>query len=142
MEYQSGEDIPEEAASYIIAQLQALIDALNEGTVVCDEGDAPPRPGNTTVSSAALSLEIHPNPFSTRADIRFYLPQAGPVQLEVFNLQGQRVHSLLSGQLDKGISEFSWDGTAENGQRLNSGIYLIRLSSADEVVVKRVSLMR
>ncbi|MCB0562401.1 MAG: T9SS type A sorting domain-containing protein, partial [Phaeodactylibacter sp.] len=92
--------------------------------------------------AAAHHLEVFPNPFANQATIRFYLPEAGPVSLEVFNLQGQRVKVLLATTLDAGQQEQNWNGQADNGRQLDAGIYLVRLRSGKEALVKRVSLIK
>ena len=53
-----------------------------------------------------------------------------------------RVRTLESARLEAGIHEQSWNGSAGDGQALAPGVYLLRLSTADAVLVKKVSLMR
>ena len=142
---QSGNGIPADAADYLIAQLQALVNALYAGAVDCGNGAAARTlPGLTGQSAAAenYSLEVYPNPFSGQATIRFYLPRECQGSLEVFNLQGQRVRVLETARLDAGIHQHAWDGSADGGQALAPGVYLLRLSTEDAALVKKVSLMR
>jgi len=67
-----------------------------------------------------------PNPMGSRATIQFGLDRAGPVRLEVFDIQGRRVAGLVDRELPEGTHTLSWDGTA-GGVRLPPGIYLCRL---------------
>ena len=145
VEYQSGRGISAADANYIISQLETLIDALYVGTVDCGAGSAPrplPGPVGQEGASERYSLGVFPNPFSTQATIQFYLPQAGPATLEVFNLQGQRVKVLISENLDTGHQVHRWDGAADNGERLETGIYLVRLQTENAVLVKKASFIR
>ncbi|MCB9347161.1 MAG: T9SS type A sorting domain-containing protein [Lewinellaceae bacterium] len=150
----SGNGMPSNEASFIISQAQILISAINAGNVECCQAASRPGLANNldldldlnlnqaALPAAAHHLEVFPNPFANQATIRFYLPEAGPVSLEVFNLQGQRVKVLLATTLDAGQQEQNWNGQADNGRQLDAGIYLVRLRSGKEALVKRVSLIK
>ncbi|MCO6488237.1 MAG: thrombospondin type 3 repeat-containing protein [Phaeodactylibacter sp.] len=141
--YQSGGGIPAGNADYIIAQVNGLIDALNNGTAVCCPPPVP-RPANPGVATTAgtLQLQASPNPFRDEVSIRFSLPQAGPATLEVFNLSGQRVAALHAGYLDAGYQDFQWNGADGSGRQLSSGIYLVRLQTEEGMLTQKVSLVR
>lgn len=89
-----------------------------------------------------LQIDAYPNPFSYKTNIRFFLPKQEQIQLAVFNLNGQQVKLLKSGNLDEGIHQYSWEGTSANGQTLDPGIYLIRLVAREHTIIKKVSLIR
>ncbi|MCB9265042.1 MAG: T9SS type A sorting domain-containing protein [Lewinellaceae bacterium] len=144
VEYQRGSNISTDAADYIISQVQSLIDALDAGNLECCPSNQPyivPNHGTSQVSSVH-SLEIYPNPFSGTTAIQFYLTQEERVQLLVFNMQGQLVRELESGMLDEGFHNMEWDGTSDKGSILESGIYLLRLSTKDTVLTVKASLVR
>ncbi|MCB9054184.1 MAG: T9SS type A sorting domain-containing protein [Lewinellaceae bacterium] len=142
-QYQSGNQIPTDAADYIIAQVSMLIDAMNAGIVVCCTPSIP-HPANPGVATTAdaLQLQANPNPFRDEVAIRFSLPQAGPATLELFNLNGQRVAALHSGYLDAGQQDFRWNGADGSGQQLSSGIYLVRSQMEDATLTQKVSMVR
>jgi hypothetical protein len=81
----------------------------------------------------AYALErARPNPFSGETSIRFALPVAGPVSLEVFDLAGRRVAVLARGQHDAGLHAVSFrprggDGAVRGG--LPSGVYFVRFTA-------------
>lgn len=75
----------------------------------------------------------YPNPFNPSTTVSFVLPQSGMVNLSVWNLRGQKVAQLVSGNLEAGLHQAIW--SAEN---LSSGIYLFRLEADNTVSVKRV----
>ena len=142
-QYQSGRGIPAAAASYIIAEAQALIAAINADTAVCCSGAGRGPDGIEPAQEAgACQLDVAPNPFRSEALLSFFLPEASPVSLEVFNLQGQRVRLLRAETLDAGRHTHNWDGTADGGQVLSAGVYLVRLRTEAGVLVKKVSLVR
>ena len=98
-------------------------------------------PGNVVEQGAASrTISVFPNPFSTEATIRFHLPEAGQVTLNVFDLQGRLIRQLHNGQLDSGQHQRQWDGAGEGGGQLPSGMYLVQLRSGGEVVNRKVLL--
>jgi hypothetical protein len=81
-----------------------------------------------------LSIQVAPNPVREGARVSFTLRREGPALLEVFDVTGQRVGTLLGGtMLSAGRTDVSWDGRDEAGTRLPSGSYYLRLT-ADGVV--------
>ncbi|MCO6492977.1 MAG: T9SS type A sorting domain-containing protein, partial [Phaeodactylibacter sp.] len=145
VQYQSGGGIPAGAAGYIIAQVNGLIGALNDGIVVCCPAPAfmPANPGQAAgAAEMALRLDASPNPFREEVAIRFYLPEAGPAVLEMFSTDGRRVNTLHSGYMDNGQQEYFWNGTDGQGRQLTPGIYLARLRTGKEVITRKVLLAR
>jgi len=71
----------------------------------------------------------YPNPFNPTTSISFGLPAASEVRLEVFNLLGQRVRTLVKGDMEAGYKTVVWDGKDESGKAVSSGIYLYKLSA-------------
>lgn len=90
----------------------------------------------------APELSVFPNPFTTQATIRTILPDGGPALLEIFNLNGQRVAALLSGEMDAGQHEYSWDGTDSRGRQLSAGVYMVRLRTEKGLTTRRLILAR
>ncbi len=86
------------------------------------------------------TLKLHaawPNPFNPRTRIRVELGRSGAMQLDVFNLLGQRVAVLADDRLEAGIYDFTFDGSA-----LASGTYLVRLRQGGDQRVIRMLLLR
>jgi hypothetical protein len=79
--------------------------------------------------SVAYLGQNAPNPFAARTHIRFGLPEAGRVELSIYDLQGRRLRSLLSGTMSAAQHEIDWDGRDESGARVGAGVYLYRLST-------------
>ena len=72
-----------------------------------------------------------PNPFNPETVIRFELPWDCPARLEVFDVLGQRVVTLVAGTLPRGVHEAVWNGRNETGTPVSSGLYLYRLQAGD-----------
>jgi hypothetical protein len=76
--------------------------------------------------------EAYPNPFNPSTRIRYGLPEQSRVKLEVYNMLGNVVAELVSGERSKGLYEVEW--RAEN---LPSGVYLVRVFSESVETSKR-----
>ena len=107
------------------------------------------RSGRFILSLASLSgaqpvrFELganYPNPFNPSTMIPYQLPAAMHVRLEVCNLLGQRVATLVEGEQPAGFHTASWDATDEAGQAVGTGVYLYRLSG-DGVQATRSMLL-
>lgn len=68
-----------------------------------------------------------PNPFNPSTAIKFVLPKAGKVTLQIFNETGQLVRALVDGEMNAGRHEISWDGRNQAGAAVASGVYFYQL---------------
>ena len=84
----------------------------------------------------------YPNPFNTETQIAYTLPEAGLVELAIYNVGGQRIRTLVQGVQEVGRYQTVWDGRSDNGAALASGVYLSRLSSPQGMQVRRMLLLR
>lgn len=89
----------------------------------------------------ALS-QNYPNPFNANTQISFALPKSGKTTLEVFNILGQKVNTLVNEYMTAGYKIVNWDGRDERGSEVASGIYFYRLRSQDYLQTKRALLMK
>ena len=69
----------------------------------------------------------YPTPFNSRTNIRYHVPRPLHGGMTVLNSEGQRVRRLVSGALEAGWHQVSWDGRSDAGTRVASGVYLCRL---------------
>jgi endonuclease I len=81
-------------------------------------------PGAGPVASIS---SIYPNPFNPTTTIDFSLTRSGPVQVEIFAVDGKRVRVLLSDDRDAGSYQVRWDGMGDTGSRVPSGAYFCRV---------------
>ncbi len=70
-----------------------------------------------------------PNPFNENAVIRYELAAAAEVQLEVFNMAGQKIRTLVSASQSQGMHSRTWDGLDETGQQVSTGVYVYHMSA-------------
>jgi aminopeptidase N len=89
----------------------------------------------------AVQLTNYPNPFNPLTNLVFELPRALPVQLEIFDLAGHRVTTLLAEERAAGRHEVTWDGRDRAGTQVPSGTYFARLTAGGEVSVRKLALV-
>lgn len=90
-------------------------------------------------SDGARVLPASPNPFRLSTSIRFELPQAASVRLEIFDVRGARVALLKKGNiLPAGGHATTWDGRDHAGGLAPPGIYLVRLEAGGKAWLSRV----
>ncbi len=89
------------------------------------------------------NLDIYPNPFSSSATIQFSMESAGKVNIEIFNLFGQKVQVLANQEYSKGIHKVVWSGNEQDNSPATSGIYLCRFTIDGQVKqIKKMVLNR
>ena len=92
------------------------------------------------------NYELHqnyPNPFNPETVIEFIIPVRKKVSLEVYDMLGQKVKSLISGEVrESGLHKVTWDGTNEAGLPVASGMYVYSLKFGNFVKSKRMTLIR
>ncbi len=84
----------------------------------------------------------YPNPFNPSTQIRFDLPQATKVKLEIFNSLGQLVTTLADEVQSAGSYTITWNGQSRSGINVSSGLYFVRLQAGDFVNTKKMLLMK
>jgi hypothetical protein len=93
--------------------------------------------------AAATALRLdppRPNPARAGTRLRFALPQAGPVSLQIFAIDGRLVRTLVRGTLPAGEREAIWDGRNNTGRAAAPGLYFCRLSAGARVLSQRLVL--
>jgi len=83
-----------------------------------------------------------PNPFNPETTVRFTLPNEESVVLEIFNVRGQRVRTLVNGYMNSGMHNIVWNGKDDSGREVGSGVYFYRLIAGDYQSVRRMILMK
>ena len=83
-----------------------------------------------------------PNPFNPTTKIAFELPKRGEVEVVVYNIAGQRVATLHSGELGAGPHTITWDGRTDGGSIAASGTYWYLLRSPDGQASRSMVLLK
>jgi len=85
----------------------------------------------------------YPNPFNATTVIEFTLPRTSAVNLQVFNILGQKVVTLVDETLEAGYKQVAWDGKDQKGNPVASGVYFYRLRAGDSFSdMKKMQLVR
>ncbi len=91
----------------------------------------------TEVPSRVVLHQNYPNPFNPATTIKYELPEAAEVRLNVYDLSGRLVATLVDGQMSAGTHEVRFDAT-----HLSSGIYFYRLQSGDQTLSRNFTLIK
>ena len=97
---------------------------------------------NTPSQPSNPTLTVSPNPFSEQTVIGFSLPATLEAHIDIFDAAGRQVCMLQSSAMPTGAYTLIWDGKSTGGQELPAGIYLIRLIAGDDVLTKKVQIIR
>lgn len=87
-------------------------------------------------------LQNYPNPFNPSTTIQFSLPEAGLVDLSIYDMRGRKAATLLHQKLLSGKHQMEWDGTNGRGELSPSGLYFVEMRTASDHLVKKISLVR
>lgn len=84
----------------------------------------------------------YPNPFNPSTTLRFGLPNAGWVRLEIFDMLGRKVRTLEDKFFEAGYHSAVWDGRDDQGREVSSGVYYHRLSAEGVRVSRKMSMVK
>ncbi len=84
----------------------------------------------------------YPNPFNPVTTIEFTVPRSAEVVINIYNMLGQKVRTLVDANLSSGKHTAVWNGQSDAGVPLSSGLYFYRLTSGSTVLVKRMMLLK
>ena len=102
-------------------------------TAVGDESELP--------KEFAIS-QNYPNPFNPTTMIKFQLPKEQFVTLKVYDLLGKEIRTLVEGNIQAGYHKVVWDATDNFGNKVTSGIYFYRITAGNNVVTKKMLLLK
>jgi subtilisin-like proprotein convertase family protein len=85
---------------------------------------------------------VRPNPFGATADIVYSLERASHAKVEIIDVTGRRVRTLVDADAPAGRNALTWDGKDVDGHAVAAGVYFVRLSSGAQVDMQRVSRLR
>ncbi len=83
-----------------------------------------------------------PNPFNPSTTIKYAVPEAGRVQLTIFDVRGQAIRTLVAADKQPGYYDVAFDGRDAAGRILASGVYFARLQTADGISTGKLVLTK
>lgn len=112
------------------------------GPLTVTIGDPTQEPLPPVVPMVTKLYNAFPNPFNPNTNIRYSLKEAGKVNIEIYNMKGQRIKAYHQEHNAPGYYQVSWDGRDENGRVVSSGIYLYRLTTGKYTAAKKMILAK
>ncbi len=120
-----------------------------EGPVVCgvdrvlgnfwqDQVGVPDGPGQLKF----MAHQSYPNPFNPLCTIRYEIPNPGNVKLQIFDVTGSPVRTLVDTYRESGRYNEQWDGRGQDGGELPSGVYVYELEAGEFVATRKMVLLR
>ena len=84
---------------------------------------------SSSVPAAFAFHHSEPNPFGTETVLRFDLPRRERVRIDIYDVQGRRVHTLANREYESGYHRLTWDGRDAAGRRKEPGVYYSRIEA-------------
>jgi len=99
--------------------------------------------GDYTTTTAITMLKYnYPNPFNPQTQIHFSLAKDSDVRLDIFNIKGEIVKTLINSQLSAGNHHATWNGYDSLGKPVSSGVYFYKMETPEYSSVKKMILMK
>jgi hypothetical protein len=130
----------------VLAKLENGNQTLTENFVTTTGSDVSPNPySDSQPTSSDMTLRVgfvRPNPFNPSTSIHFALPQGGQALVQVFDVQGQLVRTLVDEHMPAGSHEVGWNGRNDGGTTVGSGSYFVRVQSNGNVESRKLIMSR
>ena len=100
---------------------------------------------NGSIPRSLVLMQNHPNPFNPNTTITYGIPESlanQTARLEIYNLQGQKIRTLVEAKQSTGNHSVRWEGRDSNGARVSSGAYLYKLSVGPFVKIRKMLFLK
>jgi len=84
----------------------------------------------------------YPNPFNPSTTISYQIPQTGSIRIDIFNIKGQKIRTLINELKHPGKHSVVWNGTDQSGRQVASGIYYYRIVTDHNSSTKKMLLLK
>jgi choice-of-anchor B domain-containing protein len=126
-------DSQDEAIGWFVDDIHLVLNQVMPEVVIDDE----------IIMPNILTLNpAYPNPFNPTTVISYNLPQAGFVNLKVYDLMGREIRNLSSGFENAGMNSAMWDAKDNQGNIVSSGVYIYRLEAAGQAQSNKLILLK
>ncbi|MBW6515197.1 MAG: T9SS type A sorting domain-containing protein [Candidatus Cloacimonetes bacterium] len=98
--------------------------------------------GHIVVVPEKMLLQNYPNPFNPETIIEFYLPAEMKITLEIFNIKGQLIKTLVDGYQPAGNNFVVWNCRDHNNHEVSSGIYFYKLTTDTHIETRKMLLLK
>jgi len=97
---------------------------------------------DTDFLKKAILYQNYPNPFNPETAINYYLPNYGKAKLLIYDILGQKINTLIDEYQAEGEHKVIWNGINDLGIRVPSGIYFYQLHFENNLITKKLILIR
>ena len=105
-----------------------------EMTTIANNDNAPVHP--------EIALNSYPNPFNPKTTINYSIDKDGYTTIEIYNLKGQLVKTLVSDYITRGNHVIEWNGTDNHNNSASSGVYFVRMKSIGKTLNRKITLLK
>jgi hypothetical protein len=120
------------AAAYSFKDLLPNVEVTGGDLELSSKEDVPTKYG----------IENHPNPFNPSTEIKYELPQLDEVRIVIYNVLGQEVRTLVNGKQEAGRYTVQWNGDNEQGNKVPSGMYFLRMKAGKFIANRKLLLLK
>lgn len=85
-----------------------------------------------------ILYQNYPNPFNPNTTVKFQVPKTSDVTIKIYDMLGQEIRTLFSGQVMRGNYTVDWDGLNDAGQQMSSGSYIYRMVAGEFMQSKKM----
>ncbi|MCK5075819.1 MAG: T9SS type A sorting domain-containing protein, partial [Calditrichia bacterium] len=115
--------------------------AMMRAVVAVPEGDYPEEDNDDLENKIELK-QNYPNPFNPITSIEFIIPRANHVKLEIYNMLGQKVKTLVNTKMQAGPHTMQWNGKDEEGNSVSSGVYFYRIKAGKYSKIRKMLFLK
>jgi PKD repeat protein len=101
-------------------------------------------PGTSEIAEVGYARlrQNYPNPFNPSTTIEYEVQTAQQVRITIYDVTGRYVTTLVDAEVPAGIGRVGWDGLSARGEPVGSGVYFVRLETADATATRKLMLVR
>jgi hypothetical protein len=126
---------------YVDKQTQTVNPTFTPGVVTLQGGAVKELETGTIPQDYELD-QNYPNPFNAGTVIRFKLPTDGDVKIDVYNILGRKVRTLVNEFRVAGTHQTDWDGRSDDGIVVATGVYFYRIQAGEFTSTRKMVLMK
>ncbi len=98
--------------------------------------------GDNVIPSGTVLNANFPNPFNPETSIKFAIASESQVQVEIYNLAGQKVKTLINERMNPGIYCYVWNGKDDSDKSVTSGVYFYKMKAGNYTSTKKMILLK
>ena len=132
-------------ANWDFSETWQLLENMNHGYPSLQWQGTVSSISDENIISAGESIKLfpaYPNPFNPNTTISFSISKNSFVRLEIYNIKGQKVKTLINQNTSAGHHSITWNGTNDNNQKLSSGVYLYKIQTDEDILTNKMIMLK